>query len=55
MCLRKASIISVYINIIYICYSVYRSRGILQITIIEINTLCNGFVNEFINGLLTGY
>ena len=41
MCLRKTSTIDVYINIIYIYYSVYRSREILQIIIIEINKVYN--------------
>ena len=54
MCLRKTSTINVYIEVIYICYSVYRSREILQIIIIEINivynvlsTICQRFINDF--------
>ena len=45
MYLRKALTINVYITIIYIYYSVYRSREILQITII---TICQRCVNDFI-------
>ena len=41
MCLRKTSTISVYINVIYIYYSVYRSRETLQIVVIEINKVYN--------------
>ena len=54
MCLRKTSTINVYINIVYkldIYYSVYRSKDILQITVIEIN--CQRFINDLLTSLLT--
>ena len=41
MCLRNASTIDVYIEVIYIYYSVYRSRETLQKTVTEINIICN--------------
>ena len=52
MCLRKTSTIDVYIEVVYIYYSVYRSRETLQMAVIEINavkyiTSCQRFVNDF--------
>ena len=41
MCLRKISTIDVYIEVICIYYSVYRSKEILQMTVIEINIIYN--------------
>ena len=60
MCLRKTSTINVYINVIYklnIYYSVYRSKEILQITIIEINyqRFVNEFINDFVNDFINDF
>ena len=64
MCLRKTSTINVYIEVIYICYSVYRSRETLQIIVIEMNivynvllTIYQRFYDDllFINDFITIY